>query len=203
MSMPSHPGLRLLGRRAARRQRLGRLRSDQSEEPAAALRAAGRALRQGAHEPCWSTRRPTCASSCSTRASRRRRRALHARPRRPHARHRRPARHLLQRQAAHPRYVDARTRDMPDEALRLLFRAAAGLLLSGHPRRARHLEPAGGPCVDGAGGAVEAVPILQDTAILRPLASASAASPTPPISAASRRPRCRCCRGSICGSSTR
>ena len=45
------PGLRLLGRRAARRQRLGQLRSDQSQEPPPALRAAGRAVRQaGAHD---------------------------------------------------------------------------------------------------------------------------------------------------------
>ena len=44
-----HPGLRLLRRRAAHRQHLGQLRSGQPEEPAAALRAAGRAVRQGRH----------------------------------------------------------------------------------------------------------------------------------------------------------
>ena len=46
MSFALHdPRLRLLGRRAPHRQQLGRLRSRKSEEPAPALRAAGRAAR--------------------------------------------------------------------------------------------------------------------------------------------------------------
>ena len=62
-----HPGLRLIRRRAAPGARLGRLRSEQSEEPPAALLAAGRAARaQAASRACWSTPRRTCASSCST-----------------------------------------------------------------------------------------------------------------------------------------
>ena len=87
-------GLRLLRRRAARRQRVGRVRSDQPEEPAAALRAAGRAVRQGrTHDGAgrYAARHPRAAAGCARRDAGRG--AVHARPRRPHARHRRSARH--------------------------------------------------------------------------------------------------------------
>ena len=75
---------------------LGRLRSDQPEEPAAALRAAGRAVRQGrTHGGAGrhAARHPRAAARCTRRDAGRR--AVHARPCRPHARHRRSARHLL------------------------------------------------------------------------------------------------------------
>ena len=62
-----HPRLRLVRRRAAAGAGLGRLRSEQSEEPPAAHLAAGRAARRAAaSRASWSTPRPTCASSCST-----------------------------------------------------------------------------------------------------------------------------------------
>ena len=76
---------------------VGRLRSGQPEEPAAALRAAGRALRQAAaRRRCWSIRPPDLREQLlDARVEAARRRALHARPRRPHARHRRSARRRL------------------------------------------------------------------------------------------------------------
>ena len=66
MSIALHdPGLRLLRRRAAHRQHLGRLRSGQPEESPPALLAAGGAhSASGGARRCWSTRRPICASSC-------------------------------------------------------------------------------------------------------------------------------------------
>ena len=61
------PGLRILGRRAAGRLRLGRLRSRRAAQPAPALLAAGRAHRPGGtHHRARSTPGRTCASNCST-----------------------------------------------------------------------------------------------------------------------------------------
>ncbi len=63
------PRLRLLGRRAARRQRLGRLRPRQIRATAAAA-ARSWSRREGPDgrtTRCWSTRRPTCATSSSAR----------------------------------------------------------------------------------------------------------------------------------------
>ena len=59
-------------------------------------------------------------------------------------------------------YADARTRATPDAALRLLLRAAAGLVLS---RRSSMRTTSARPQpmrIDGAGGTIEAVPILQE-----------------------------------------
>ena len=136
----THSGLRLLRRRAAHRQHLGQLRSSQPEEPAAALRPAGRALRQGRARTTVLVDTPPDIREqlLGVRVDDARRRALHARPCRPHARHRRPARRVLQCQAAHRRLRRRAHARHPDAALRLLLRAAAGLGLSRHPDGARH-----------------------------------------------------------------
>ena len=70
-----HPGLRFVRRRAAhRRRRTARASGAPAIRPirrtaAAAARSWCGAKRRRARPSCWSTPRPTCASSCSTRAS--------------------------------------------------------------------------------------------------------------------------------------
>ena len=92
-----HPRLRLLRRRAAAGARLGRLRSEQSEEPPPALLAPGRAPRRRRRDPRPGRHLAGPARAASRRRRRlARRRALHPRARRPHPRHRRSARALHQ-----------------------------------------------------------------------------------------------------------
>ena len=178
------PRLRLVRRRAARRQRLGRLRPGQSEEPPPPLLAAGRARAARAAPPgAGRHRRRTCASSCSTPASMARRRALHPRPRRPHPRHRRSARLVFITQRRGRRLCrPPNAARILMSALRLLLRDAARQRLSADPRRARHRPGRAGADRRGRAAPIEALPFLQmhgDIAVARlPLRRRSPIRPT-------------------------
>ncbi len=131
------PRLRLVRRRAAARHRLGRLRSEQSEEPAAALLAAGRApARAGRHPRADRHRAGPARAASRRRRELARRRALHPRARRPHPRHRRPAR--AGPAQAPPRRRLRRRRDLAhaDDALYLLLRPVGRQRLSADPEHA-------------------------------------------------------------------
>ena len=100
-------------------------------------------------------------------------------------------------------YADARTQRLADAALRLLLRAAAGLVLSRHPQCARHqparTDPHRWRRRDDRGRADRAGARRRALARL----SLRRSRLLPRRGRHPRRLRCRRCRGSMCGSSTR
>ena len=107
-------------------------------------------------------------------------------------------------QAPHSHLRRCRHAREPGEPLRLLFRAEAGLDLSADPRDANDIRPPEPIRIDGAGGPIEAVPILQEHGEAPSLGFRFGdLAYSPDIGGHSAKRRWRCCRGSMCGSSTR
>ena len=156
-------GLRIVGRRAAPGARLGRVRSQQSEKPAAAHLAVGRAARRRRHHARPGrhlARSARTASRCRRRPPRWR--ALHARARRPHPRHRRSARALHQAARSRSTFIST---SIPPATMHArfgyCFKAPPG---SEYPPivRERRLVAGTPVTITGQGGPITALPVLQE-----------------------------------------
>ena len=136
-----HSGLRLVRRRAAAGARLGRLRSEQSEEPPPPQLAAGRAQRtpDGVTRVLVDTSPDLREQLLDANVDWARRRAVHPRARRPHPRHRRPARPVHQPPQARRRLCSTNaTSRMLHARFSYCFATAARQRISADRARAPH-----------------------------------------------------------------